>query len=57
MRCPDWLHRWIDNRGRIPAIVRWLWPHAHWCAELDDLLTIDNCDCCCRGGFRCGSHR
>lgn len=44
MRAPSWLHRWIDRRGRIPAWVRWLWPHAHWCPEMDDLLVIDEWD-------------
>lgn len=54
MTCPRWLYRWIDERGRIPAIVRWIWPGAHWCAELDYLLVVDpidfECGCLRRGG-------
>lgn len=41
MPCPHWLYRWIDERGRIPWIVRKLWPSAHWCPAMDDLLLID----------------
>lgn len=29
-------------------VVRWLWPKAHWCPDMDYLLIIDNeCDCFC----------
>jgi hypothetical protein len=48
IRCPNWLYRWIDRRGYIPRWVRWLWPTAHWCLEMDALLIIDNVsDCFC----------
>lgn len=46
MTCPRWLYRWIDERGRIPRWVRWLWPMAHWCPEMDDLLVVDLEDVC-----------
>lgn len=48
MRCPLWLYRWIERRGRIPAWAWLLWPFAHWCPEMDELLIIDNLeDCFC----------
>ena len=46
------LYRWIDNRGRIPAWVRWVYPHAHFCPEMDGLLILTKQDkrnnCFCR---------
>jgi hypothetical protein len=40
--------RWVDRRGRIPFWVFWLWPKAHWCLEMDELLILDNfSDCFC----------
>lgn len=45
------LYRWIDNRGRIPAWVLWIYPHAHFCRAMDGLLILteqdwrDNCYC------------
>lgn len=43
---------WIDNRGRIPAWVRWIYPHAHFCPEMDGLLILTEQDrrnnCFCR---------
>lgn len=51
MTCPRWLYRRIDRRGSIPRWVRWLWPKAHWCPEMDYLLVIgddhDWEDCFC----------
>ena len=48
MKCPRWLYRWIDRRGRIPLIVRRIWRNAHFCPEMDCLLVIDNTmDCFC----------
>lgn len=41
MRCPRFLRRWIDNRGVIPMWVAWIYPHAHWCPEMDGLLILD----------------
>lgn len=46
MRCPRWLYRWIDERGRIPRWTRIFWPWAHWCPEMDFLLILDNTDDC-----------
>jgi hypothetical protein len=47
-RCPGWLWRWIDRRSRIPWWARLLWPKAHFCPEMDELLVIDNTtDCFC----------
>lgn len=41
-------YRWIDRRGRIPRLATWLWPGAHWCPEMDDLLILWNVeDCFC----------
>lgn len=37
-KMPDWLYRWLDNRGRLPWIIRKLYPKAHFCPELDGLL-------------------
>lgn len=43
-----WLYRRIDESGRIPRWVRWIWRSAHWCPEMDDMLIMDNtCDCFC----------
>lgn len=43
-----WVYRWIDRRGRIPPIARWLWPSSHWCPEMDSLLILWNSeDCFC----------
>lgn len=43
-----WIYRWIDYRGRIPAVVRWFYPWAHWCPEMDELLIMHNPeDCFC----------
>lgn len=46
------LYRWIDNRGRIPAWVRWVYPSAHFCPEMDGLLILTEQDkrnnCFCR---------
>ena len=45
------LYRWIDNRGRIPAWVRWIYHHAHFCPAMDGLLILteqdqrSNCFC------------
>lgn len=52
MRCPLWLYRWLDERGRIPWLVRMLWPKAHWCPEMDGLLIVDNLDGCFCGHVR-----
>lgn len=46
LKCPGWLYRWIDRRGRIPWLVRKLWPTAHWCPEMDELLVVENIDDC-----------
>lgn len=47
MKTPlDLLYRWIDNRGFIPRWVRWIFPKAHWCPEMDHLLILDNTDDC-----------
>ena len=49
-----WLYNWIDKRGRIPKWVRWIYPRAHFCCELDYLLVLTDaendeiasfCDC------------
>lgn len=48
MRCPRWLYEWIEERGRIPLVVRWIWRRAHWCDEMDGLLVVSNLeDCFC----------
>lgn len=49
-RMPHWLYRWLDRRGKIPCYRAFLllWPHLHFCAELDDALVLeefDFCDC------------
>ncbi len=44
-RMPRWLYEWIDLRGRIPPLVRALWPQAHFCADLDWCLIEFNVDC------------
>lgn len=44
MRCPGWIWRWLDRRGDIPAWASWLWPRAHFCPEMDDLLVVDDRD-------------
>ena len=55
MKAPEWLREWIDNRGSIPWLVRLIWPTAHWCPEMDQLLILDyqdavwNCYCGYRG--------
>jgi hypothetical protein len=73
--CPPWrmwgsltvksmLYRWVDKRNSIPFWVRWLFPKAHWCPEMDELLILDNVtDCFCGyvdGAFLlcplCGDH-
>lgn len=42
------LYRWIDHRGRIPWWARKIWPRAHWCPEMDELLILWNVeDCFC----------
>lgn len=42
------LYHWIDERGRIPRWVRWIWKKAHWCWDMDGLLIMDNPeDCFC----------
>lgn len=39
---------WVDRRGQIPRWAFWLWPRAHWCPEMDDLLVLWNTeDCFC----------
>lgn len=44
----NFLHRWIEHRRRIPKFVRWYYPDAHFCEEMDMLLIIENsCDCFC----------
>lgn len=45
----DWLiWRWLSSLGKIPRWVRWLYPYAHWCIEMDDLLITKNYeDCFC----------
>lgn len=46
-----WLYRYVDNRGRVPWVVRKLYPYAHWCPEMDGLLCLTtedvavNCYC------------
>lgn len=44
MNCPRWLRRRIEDRGFIPRWVHWIWPKAHWCPEMDDLLVVDRLD-------------
>jgi len=44
VRCPGWIWRWLDRRGDIPAWASWLWPRAHFCPEMDDLLVVDDRD-------------
>lgn len=44
MRLMFW--NWIDRRGRIPRWVRAIWPDAHFCGELDELLVLWNWDDC-----------
>jgi hypothetical protein len=47
-RLLNWLYRWVDDRGRLPRWVFWIWKDAHWCPEMDGLLIIDNTyDCFC----------
>ena len=46
MKCPNWLYRWIDKRGRIPFWIWWIWKYAHFCDEMDYLLIVDNRDDC-----------
>lgn len=42
------LYHWVNNRGKIPFWVRWFYPKAHWCPDMDFLLVIDNpYDCFC----------
>lgn len=52
MKCPNWLYRRIDRRGRLPRWVRWIWARAHWCPEMDELLVIDNWEDCYCGVFQ-----
>ena len=45
---------WLDRRGRIPFFVRWVFPRAHFCSEMDGLLILDDehncfCDVCNKG--------
>lgn len=55
MKAPKWLRRRIEKKGYIPWIVRVIWPTAHWCPEMDDLLILDyqdaqwNCFCGYKG--------
>lgn len=49
MRCPDWLYRRFDDRGRIPWWARLVWRRAHFCPEMDDLLVMGD-----GGGCYCG---
>lgn len=44
MPCPRWLYRRWDRRGFIPRWAFLWWPHAHWCAEVDYLLIVDERD-------------
>lgn len=46
MKAPKWLYKWVDDRGRIPFWVLWLWPTAHFCREVDYLLIIDDARVC-----------
>jgi hypothetical protein len=49
----DWIYIWIDERGRIPSWAKWIWPKAHWCPEMDDLLCLserDQTNCFCGYG-------
>lgn len=48
----DRLYRWIDRRDRIPFWAFWIWPWAHWCPEMDDLLILTREDC---GNCFCGA--
>lgn len=41
-----WVETWIDRRGRIPFWAYWIWPKAHWCPAMDDLLILDDMDNC-----------
>lgn len=41
----NWLYRWIDDRGRIPRWVRWIFPRAHFCPEMDYLLLLTKWEC------------
>lgn len=55
MRTPrQMLWDWLDRRGRIPFFVRWVFPRAHFCSEMDGLLILDDehncfCDVCNKG--------
>ena len=51
MKCPLWLYKRINDRGRIPRWVRWVWRRAHWCPEMDELLIVDNGEDCFCGIF------
>jgi hypothetical protein len=46
------LYRWIHGRGAFPYWVRWLYPKAHFCPEMDEMLVLDNVDECYCGYAR-----
>jgi hypothetical protein len=47
-RLLNWLYHRIDESGRIPRWVHWIWRSSHWCEDMDYLLIMDNTyDCFC----------
>lgn len=48
-KMPHWLYKWLDRTGRMPWLVRLIWPGTHYCSEMDDLLVTpeEANDCFC----------